>query len=495
MVAIFLSIFGSFSTSLMAQVDTGSITGIVQDATGAVIQNAIVKVENAGTGTTISLVTNRDGLYSAPARKAGIYRVSASAPGFSPVTKSGIEVRVQDRVALDFQLQVGETSNSVSVESSVSALETETSSLGHVVEEKTIKNLPLNGRNYIQLATLAAGTSPAQNSNERNTFIANGERSIQNSYLLDGIDNKNKIVGFDNSSAQSIEPVLDSVQEFKVQTSTFSAEFGQSAGAVVNVTTKSGTNQFHGSAFEFLRNSFFDASPYFQPANTSNPQFIQNQFGATLGGPIIKDRTFFFFGWQSSREVNAAPQLASVPTDAQKDGQFTTPVYDPATTAANPNGTGYVRNAFAGNQIPASRYDPVSLKLLALYPEPNLSGKNNFFSNQRENVDNDQFVGRLDHRFGDKNSMFGRYSTSANTNILPATLPPPSSLPSIVTPEAHSFAASETHIFTPTLLNEARIGYQETRETQNINGQRLFDQYGIIGAPEFPRFSDCLHSR
>jgi len=164
---------------------------------------------------------------------------------------------------------------------------------------------------------LAPGTSPGQQSNERNTFVANGARSIQNSYLLDGVDNKNKIVGFDNSSAQSVEPVLDSVQEFKVQTSTFSAEFGQSAGAVVNVTTKAGTNQFHGSAFEFLRNSFLDASPYFQPAQTPKPQFIQNQFGATLGGRVIKDRTFFFFGWQSSREVNAAPQLAAVPTDAR----------------------------------------------------------------------------------------------------------------------------------------------------------------------------------
>jgi hypothetical protein len=252
----------------------------------------------------------------------------------------------------------------------------------------------------------------------------------------------------------------------------------------VNVTTKSGTNQLHGSAFEFLRNSALDASPYFQPARTPKPQFIQNQFGATLGGPAIRDRTFFFFGWQSSRVVNAAPQLATVPTDAQKNGVFTTPIFDPATTAPNPNGTGYVRSAFAGNRIPASGFDPVSLKLLALYPEPNLSGKNNFFSNQRESVDNNQFVGRLDHRFSDKDSIFGRFSSSSNTNVLPATLTPPASEPSIVTPEAHSFTVSETHLFTASLLNEARIGYQETRETQNIQGPRLFDDYGIIGAPD-----------
>jgi hypothetical protein len=468
----------------LAQVDTGSVTGTVKDPSGGVIANAAVKIESLGTGSTVSLLTDASGLYSQPGLKAGVYSISASAAGFKTVSKTGVGLRIQDRVAVDFELPIGTATNTITVESAAPALDAETSSLGAVVEEKTIKNLPLNGRNYIQLATLAPGTSPAQQSNERNTFVANGARSIQNSYLLDGVDNKNKIVGFDNSSAQSIEPVLDSVQEFKVQTSTFSAEFGQSAGAVVNVTTKSGTNQFHGSTFEFLRNSFLDASPYFQPAQTPKPQFIQNQFGATLGGRIIKDRTFFFFGWQSSREVNAAPQLAAVPTDGQKSGIFTTPIYDPSTTVLNGNRQTYIRSAFAGNRIPTSRFDPVSLRLLALYPEPNLSGKNNFFSNQRERVDNDQFVGRLDHRFSEKDSIFGRYSSSGNTNLLPATLPPPASQPSIVTPEAHSFAASETHLFTPTLLNEARIGYQETRETQNISGQRLFSQYGIIGAPD-----------
>ncbi len=207
----------------------------------------------------------------------------------------------------------------MSVEVDAPPLETETSSLGQVVESKQIQGMPLNGRNYIQLATLGAGTSPANTGSERNSFYANGVREVQNSYLLDGIDNKNKIVGFDNSQAQSIEPIIDSVQEFKVQTSTFSAEFGQSAGALVNVTTKSGSNDLHGSLFEYLRNSFLDADPYFQPAGTAKPQFIQNQYGATTGGRIIKDRTFFFFGWQGSRTEDAAPQIGVVPTIAQKE--------------------------------------------------------------------------------------------------------------------------------------------------------------------------------
>ncbi len=467
------------------QVDTGTISGTVKDSSGAVVQDAGIKIEDSATHQTISVRSSSAGFFSAPSLKPGIYQVSASAVGFQTVVKTGIEVRVQDRIAVDFDLQPGQVSTEVTVAANVAALDSGTSSLGQVVEETEIKNLPLNGRNYIQLATLGAGTSPSQRTTERNTFVSNGERPIQNSYLLDGIDNKNKIVGFDSSSAQSIEPVIDAVQEFKVQTSTFSAEFGQAAGAVVNVTIKSGTNQLHGSLFEFLRNSALDAEPYFQPTGQT-PTFIQNQYGATVGGPVIKNKTFFFFAWQSSREVNAAPQLANVPTLAQRNGQFSGPIYDPATTRLGPDGVTYIRDPFPGNIIPADRWDPVAKKLLALYPLPNLTGKNNFFSNQKESVYNDQYIGRIDHHFSERDTLFGRYSTSWNNNILPALLTPPANNPSIVTPEAHSFAASETHVFRANLINEVRVGYQETRETQRINSERLFDQYGIIGAPDIP---------
>jgi hypothetical protein len=476
-----LAVFLSFSA--FAQVDTGTLSGTVKDPSGGVISNASVQVQNPSTGISNRVTTNSQGLYTIPDLKAGVYQISVSSPGFQTVTKTGVELRVQDRLAVDFSLPIGQSSQSVSVDSQVSGLQTETSSLGQVVGTTQIQNMPLNGRNYIQLATLGAGTSPAYNASERDSFTANGVREIQNSYLLDGLDNKNKIVGFDSSAAQSIEPVIDSVEEFKVQTSTFSAEFGQAAGAVVNVTTKSGTNQFHGSAFEYLRNSFFDADPYFQPAGTAKPQFIQNQYGTTAGGRIIKDRTFFFFGWQGTRTDDAAPQLGVVPTAAQKEGIFSTPIYDPATTTKS--GSTYTRTAFAGNIIPASRFDPVSAALLSLYPAPNLAGKSNFFSNQKETIAQDQFVGRIDHRFSDKDSIFGRYSEQGNTNDLPAQLPLPASNPSIVKPAAHSIVASETHIFTPTLISELRGGYQETQEIQNIDAPREFSQYGIVGVPNY----------
>ena len=341
--------------SLHAQVDTGSISGTVHDPAGAIITNATIEVTNTADGYVSTVTTNHDGLYTVVDLHPGNYRVSVAAPGFQSVTRTGIDLRLQDRLAINFDLAIGQTNSSIEVQSTAAALETETSSLGQVIEDKAIQALPLNGRNYIQLAVLGAGTTPSQRSNERNSFVANGQREIQNSYVLDGIDNKNKIVGFDSSDAQSIEPIIDAIQEFKVQTATFSAEFGQSAGGVVNVSIRSGSDQFHGSAFEYLRNSWLDADPFFQPALTAKPQFIQNQYGATVGGPILRNRTFLFFAWQSTRISDASPQLAVVPTASQLAGHFGTTIYDPATTQPNPNGTGYIRTPFAGNQIPTDR--------------------------------------------------------------------------------------------------------------------------------------------
>jgi carboxypeptidase family protein len=476
-----------FAVVAYAQVDTGSISGTVKDSGGSVIVDATVTVTNPSSGASFATKTNHDGFYTVVDLKPGAYNVATAAPGFQAITKTGIDLRLQDRLAINFDLQVGQALTSIQVQDTAPALETETSSLGQVVESHAIESLPLNGRNYIQLATLGAGTTPSQRSNERNSFVANGQREIQNSYVLDGIDNKNKIVGFDSSDAESVEPIVDAIQEFKVQTATFSAEFGQSAGGVVNASIRSGTDHIHGTVFEYLRNSWMDASPFFQPALTAKPQFIQNQYGATVGGPIIKNRTFLFFAWQSSRIDDASPQLAVVPTASQLQGNFATTIYNPATTEPNPNGKGYVRTPFPGNHIPVSDFDPVAAKLLTLFPAPNLTGANNFFSNQKETVNNDQYIGRLDHRFSDKDTAFARYVASFSTNVLPAVLPPPASSPSVVWPEAHSFAASESHVFTPTLLNEARIGYQETREKQTVLGPRLFDQYGIIGAPDLPQ--------
>jgi hypothetical protein len=458
--------------TVSAQVDTGTISGIVSDASGAVVPGAQVTITQLETNLQNSLATNESGYYSAPGLRPGHYTVELSRPGFQTQKKTGIELNVQDRLELNFTLALGTASAAVTVEGTAPLLESETSSLGQVIQEKTVNELPLNGRNFIQLATLTAGALPSTRTNERDNFISNGARAVQNSYLLDGIDNKNRIMGFDGNSAQIVQPVIDGIEEFKVQTSTFSAEFGQAAGGVVNVTMKSGTNAFHGNVFEFLRNSDLDATPYFQPAGGGNPLFIQNQYGATFGGPILKNKTFFFGSWQGSRAGSAAPQIASVPTAAEHQGVFPSKVTDPGTGQPFPN-----------NTIPVSRWDPVAAGLLPLYVLPTSSALvNNYFSNPKEIVNSDNYSLKFDHHFSSSDSMFGRISQGWGNNILPTLLPAPSNTQGFTNLGQRQVVVSETHIFSGSKVNEFRLGFVYTIESQDTVGPNLYSQYGIQGA-------------
>lgn len=459
-----------------AQVDTGAISGVVTDATGAVVPGAQATITQTETNANVRLTTNEAGFFSAPALHPASYNITVSRTGFQTQTKTGIQLRVQDRLEINFTLAVGTAVAEVTVSATQPLLETETSSLGQVVEEKAVNDLPLNGRNFIQLATLTAGTLPSTRTAERDNFISNGARAVQNSYLLDGIDNKNRILGFAGSSAQIIQPIIDAMEQFKVQTSTFSAEFGQAAGGVVNVTMKSGTNNFHGNVFEFFRNNHLDAKPYFQPAGGGDPVFIQNQFGATFGGPIIKDKFFFFGSWQRSRESNAAPQIATVPTSSVRQGIFASRVTDPTTGQAFPN-----------NTIPSSRWDPVGAKLFALYPAANLSGAaNNFFYNPKEVVNADTYNLKFDYRLGSRDSAFVRFSQGWGDNRLPTLLPDPANQQGAIEVTQRQLVASETHTVSASQVNEFRLGFIYTWENQDLIGPRLFDQYGIKGALNEP---------
>ena len=463
--------------AMLAQVDTGTVTGFVSDPSGLGVARAKIRIIQEERARQTELTTDDSGFYAAPGLHAGRYVVTVDREGFRSQRSRPFDLRVQDRVDIRFQLEVGVTSSEVTVSATAASLESETSSLGQVIEGKTITDLPLNGRSFMQLATLGAGTLPSTRSMDRDSFISNGARSLQNSYLLDGIDNKTRIMGNDKSLAQVIQPVLDSIQEFKVQTSTFSAEFGQAAGGVVNVTLKSGTNELHGNVFEFLRNSRMDATPYFQPAGGGKPLFIQNQFGATLGGAVVRGRTFFFGSWQSTREVNSAPQIASVPTAPMRNGVFSGRVNDPATRVAFPN-----------NTIPPGQWDPVAANLLPLYPLPNLPGNvRNFFYNPRERVSNDGGSVRMDHRLTTRDSMFARFSEALGENHLPTTLPDPANQQNFTDLIARSAALSETHVFAPDKVNEIRLGFSFNRLNQDILGPRLFAQYGIRGALDTPK--------
>lgn len=462
--------------AVLAQVDTGAVSGVVTDRSGAVVPGARIRITQEETNFQTGLDTNESGFYSAPSLRPGRYVIAVTKEGFRAQRSQEFDLRVQDRAQLNFQLELGTTTAEITVSAAAPLLESETSSLGQVIEAKTITDLPLNGRNFIQFAIIAPGALPSTRTAERDNFISNGARAVQNSYLLDGIDNKNRIMGFDKSSAQIVQPIIDAIQEFKVQTATFSAEFGQAAGGVVNVTLRSGTNGLHGNVFEFLRNSELDAKPYFQPTG-GKPLFIQNQFGATAGGRIVEDRTFFFAAWQSSREVNAAPQIASVPTPAMRQGIFPARVTDPAS-----------RMPFPNNTIPQTQWDSVAARLLSLYPAPNLEGiVRNYFYNPKERVSSDQYSIRADHRFGSKDSMFARISQSFGRNRLPTTLPEPANQQGAVELTARSIMLSETHTLTANKVNEFRVGMVFSRNNQDLTGPRLFDEFGIKGALDTPK--------
>src|ERR1700722_4440464 len=289
---------------LQAQVDTGSITGTVTDASGAVVGGAKVTLTNEGTGTSLSTTSGSDGVYNFSPVRIGTYKLEVSAQGFKTEVQIHATVDVSARVLINFKLEPGAVTETVEVNTTAPVLQAEDASVGQVVDQRNVNNLPLNGRNFTFLAQLAAGVNTPEADTRGNAgsgaFAANGNRPAQNNYMLDGIDNNSDTVDFLNGTNFVVLPPVDAIQEFKVQTSDFSAEFGRSGAAVLNATIKSGTNQFHGAAWEFFRNDKLDAPDYFEDAGgVPKGELRQNQFGATIGGPVIKKKVFFFGDYES----------------------------------------------------------------------------------------------------------------------------------------------------------------------------------------------------
>src|SRR6185437_12254069 len=273
-------------------------------------------------GLTLTVRTDNSGNYVFSPIKIGNYKVSVTAPGFSTTTQENIQLHVQDRVAVNILLNTGETSTSITVSSAPPLMQTQEGSTGQVIESKTINATPLNGRNWVFIAQLTSGVAPSNGARGqgKGDFNANGQRAEQNNFILDGVDNNTNAVDFLNGASFSVRPPPDALAEFKVQTGSYSAEFGHSAGAVVNASIKSGTNQIHGDLWEYWRNNILDARDYFA---TSVPKYRQNQFGATLGLPVLKDKLFFFGDVEANRIVFAAPHTGlSVPTALMRTGNF-----------------------------------------------------------------------------------------------------------------------------------------------------------------------------
>lgn len=564
-----------------AQVDTGAVLGTVTDQSGAVVPAATVTAINEGTSLQLTTTTSHAGEYIFTPIKIGNYTVTVTKSGFEKVSRLHITVNVQAQVKVDFTLEPGTVTAAVEVTAATPVLQTQTATVGQTISTRQINDLPLSNQNYTYLAQLSAGvTSVATGGGGRfdstGGFVANGLPAPLNNYILDGIDNNNDEVDFLNGTAYVSLPPPDAIQEFKIQTSNFSAEFGRAGGAVVNAAIKSGTNQFHGTAWEYLRNDKLDANGFFQnAAGLKKGELRRNEYGGSVGGPIFRNKTFFFGDYNGIRIRQATLKEPTVPTAAEASSGFTNfqdllatnpstssdllgrtflneTIFDPATTrpvvcgtadpvtglaGACPNGAapgsqvGFVRDPFsfapssgsnvygtAGcpfsttnfsssaaisscslNSINPNRLDPNAIKLLQLYPAPNIANPGikvvpfvNVLAVNRSQPDNiDHFDIRVDQNFSAKDQLFGAVSYGNRSAFFPGDFVGLGSNAGFgqgnFTDLSVNSAISETHIFSPNMVNEFRIGYSRLHTISNpvlVNQAGIPDQFGIKGVSQ-----------
>jgi outer membrane receptor protein involved in Fe transport len=446
-----------------AQTATGEADIRVLDPSGAVVPNARIEVLGSNSGNLVrTLATNDSGVANATFLQPGVYDFSVAATGFDKLVQKGVSVRIGETVNLTLTLQTGKSTESVTVVGQSPLIEQKSSTLAQVTEQREIRALPLNGRNYLQLANLTAGAIPSVGSRDQ-SFAAYGNTGLQNAFLLDGARNDNYLRGLDNRARDMVRPPLDAINEFTVQTSNYSSEFGASAGGVVNVVTKSGTNEIHGTAYDYLRNDNFDAADYFA-VNGHKPLLVQNQFGGSLGGPLIRNRAWLFGAYEGLHERSEGASLSTVPTADIRSGNFgSTPIYDPA--SLNSDGQ---RTAFAGNRIPASSFNPTGLSLMNWYPLPNLPGAaNNYISNPSQLQTMHNSVLRGDVQVSDKDSMFGRLAIARSLNNASPALPPPAQTPVDRTINSEGLSYGYTRTFSPTTVNEFRFNWTRLTLSQD----------------------------
>ena len=474
-----LTALGS-SSFLIAQGVTADIRGVVTDVTGAVISGAAVTIEDTTKGWTRSTATNDAGEYEfLQLPPADAFVVSAGQGGFKKEIRSGIVLQTGQQSRVDLSLSPGAVSESVTVQDNASLLQSEDAQVGAVIDERKVEQLPLNGRQFWQLAQLLPNVyPPTQNSSIgfRGGFNVSGHHESENNYLLDGVDNA------DGATMQPTNrPSVDGIQEFKVLTGVYNAEYGRYSGGQVIITTKSGSNDFHGSLYEFLRNSDLDARNFFGPHDV--PAFRRNQFGASNGGRIIRNRTFYFATYEALRLTDQVTGLSTVPTAGMAGG--------------NLSGLGVIKNPatgtpFQNNQIPLSQLNPVSLGLLKYFPAPTAPGfANNYNFSELGNEHDEQFSGRIDQVITSKNNLFVSYQFAQRTTFWQGnTLCGGRLVPNFGCTEPErdqGFSINDVHSFSPTLVNELRLGYNRIR-TNRFNQDASFgnvdEQLGIplIGA-------------
>src|SRR5215204_4807295 len=409
-----------------AQQETATMTGAVRDPSGATMPRATVTVTNVQTGIRAQTEATESGTYLVPSLRPGDYSITVESKGFQKTVRTGVTLQVAQMARIDVTLQTGAVSEAVEVRAATPLLETLTSSRGAVIDQKKIVELPLNGRDYNQLALLSPGVLPGtprlSSVNFKGVLNVNGNRTFNNVFLLDGVDNISYSNSFRGENVQLVQPSIEALQEFAIQTNAYSAEYGRSSGAVVNATIKSGTNSLRGSVYEFLRNDQLDASNFFSNAlGTPKPKRERNQFGAAVGGPLVKNQTFWFADYEGLRDQEGIPRVRLVPTAAEKAGLFNSVVVDPF-AAGRP---AFSQNAQGEWVIPADRWDPVGAKIVALIPDANATagGQPIYASTPITDTRQDQFDVRIDHRFTSNFTIFGRYSFVDTLTFRPAPLP------------------------------------------------------------------------
>ncbi len=497
---------------LHAQSGTATITGTITDPAGAIIPAAKVSVRDPTTGFERNTMTNDTGNYNLPGLRPASYDITIELTGFRTIKTSAFKVEVDQTARADYQMEVGLATEVVEVEATGQLLQSENSTVGAVIDKKKILDLPLNGRNFVQLALLVPGVTTGQPGAGRGGGISiGGTRSEQNAFQLDGVSNTDQW-----DTGISFRPSVDAIEEFKIEVSNYSAEFGKGAGGQINIVSKSGTNEFHGTLYEFNRNDYFQARNFFD----RNPNFVnkkgqfvapplnRNEFGGSGGGRIFRDKTFFFGDYQGFRQVRGGVGRRSVPDAAFRSGDFSAilgrqlgtdalgrpvfanQIFDPSTSRLvrdpRTNREVFVRDPFPGNRIPRERFDPVASRVLQtdLWPTPNVAGtrdsrtgnpRDNYFDS-RSNRDNaNQFMIRIDHRFTQDDTFYARYGFNDSDGFAPGSFPGNERLS---LNRQQVFGASYTKIIGPTTINELRFGYQ--RERPFSGAQRIFDSVNLV---------------
>ncbi len=466
-----------FAGLVFGQGERASITGVVRDPSGGIVVGSDITIRNVGTNIVTKTKTNSAGIYYLPALPPGRYELRVDQAGFRPSIVSDIPLGVGLAATIDVTMELGAVAEAVQVQATAVQLEAQNTALGKILNTRTVSELPILGRSPLQLVSVIPGVQPSgggtvAGSGETYEVKMSGGMQTQNAVLTDGGESRGNIY-----SESSFTVPLESVAEFRVDTATYAAEFGRAAGGVVNVVTKSGGNQFHGVLYEFLRNNHLNANSWQNNrSNIGRSLYQRNEYGVAVGGPIKRDRTFFFGNYEATREGNPIEFLSTVPTAEQRRGDFSRTldgsgrpitIYDPLTTRPDPSQPGkYIRDAFPGNVIPGNRINPISQKVAGFWPAANRQGEgptlfNNYFRTGKRPTNADTWVIKIDHNISDKHRLFarflGRQSKSFSTGLAEENLAFPAQ--SVSTTPRRSAIVSLTSTFSPSLLGELRVGY------------------------------------